>query len=149
MTDAIIVDIDGTLSDPSHRLHYIRNKPKRWDLFLAGALEDKVNEDIRWLVLALYNDGFDIIIATAREEGNRELTEKWLNEVAGLEGTYKKVYMRPDKDFRSDFDIKTEMLDQIKADGYNPVMAIDDRNSAVAAWRKAGIRTLQVAEGNY
>jgi hypothetical protein len=32
----VIVDIDGTLADLSHRLHHVRNGGHNWDEFFAG-----------------------------------------------------------------------------------------------------------------
>jgi hypothetical protein len=32
----ILVDIDGTLADCTHRLHHIQKQPKDWDAFFAG-----------------------------------------------------------------------------------------------------------------
>jgi len=42
-----IFDIDGTLADVSHRLHYITGETKDWDAFFAacGALMGGVFED--------------------------------------------------------------------------------------------------------
>jgi hypothetical protein len=57
--------------------------------------------------------------------------------------------MRPLNDRRDDSIIKTEMISRMRADGFEPVMAFDDRDRVVAAWRAAGIRCLQVAPGAF
>lgn len=33
MTPVAVFDIEGVLSDPSHRLHYLEEHPKNWDSF--------------------------------------------------------------------------------------------------------------------
>ena len=57
--------------------------------------------------------------------------------------------MRAAADFRDDSVIKLELLAQMRADGFDPVLAFDDRDRVVAAWRSAGIRCLQVADGAF
>jgi hypothetical protein len=58
-------------------------------------------------------------------------------------------YMRSDKDYRADYIVKREMLDKIRADGYDPVLVFDDRTSVVNMWREAGLRAVQVAPGDF
>ena len=41
-------------------------------------------------------------------------------------------------------DIKT-----VRADNFDPIIAFDDRDRVVAAWRSAGIPCLQVAPGDF
>jgi hypothetical protein len=40
-------------------------------------------------------------------------------------------------------------LGKIKADGYNPTIAFDDRNQVVKKWRELGIKCYQVREGDF
>ena len=37
-----IFDIDGTLANCDHRLHYIKNKPKNWEAFYNECMDDLV-----------------------------------------------------------------------------------------------------------
>ena len=50
---------------------------------------------------------------------------------------------------RADDILKIELLDQIRADGFSPIMAFDDRDRVVAAWRAAGVPCAQVAPGDF
>ena len=59
------------------------------------------------------------------------------------------LYMRADGDFRSDDIIKAELLAKVRADGYEPIMAFDDRNQVVRMWRANGVPCAQVAEGDF
>jgi hypothetical protein len=145
----ILCDIDGTLANPEHRLGLIATRPKNWKGFFDASINDPVYEDIAWLVRSLHNLGNNILIVTARPENNREITEKWLHTKAGLEGFYKKMYMREAGDYRDDSIVKEEILAQIRADGYNPYMVLDDRDRVCAMWRKLGIRCLQVKPGDF
>jgi hypothetical protein len=57
--------------------------------------------------------------------------------------------MRPEKDRRDDDIIKFELLHKLREDGWDPVMAFDDRDRIVRMWRANGIPCLQVAEGDF
>jgi hypothetical protein len=57
--------------------------------------------------------------------------------------------MRKKGDYRDDAVVKIELLQQIRADGFNPLIAFDDRNRVVDAWRANGIICAQVAPGDF
>lgn len=159
----IICDIDGTLADIAHRRHYVASKPKNWRAFNAGMHLDTLNEDVAWLVACLWDERARIVLASGRGEESREVTTNWLlaqkiyPEVTDPNYTYpefplftyERLYMRPKGDNRSDVIVKQEILEQMRKDGYDPVMAIDDRDGVVAMWRANGLRCLQVDEGNF
>ena len=48
-------------------------------------------------------------------------------------------YMRADNDYRPDTEVKSDMLDQMHKDGYNPTMAFDDRPSVIRMWKERGL----------
>jgi len=144
-----IWDIDGTLANCEHRIHYVRNKPKNWPAFNRGMKNDTVHEDIVWMLKLFHAQGVTILIASGRNEDDRAVTVEWLDNVAGIAGLYSKLYMRKSKDYRSDDIVKGEILDEMRLDGFNPTMSIDDRESVVSMWRARGLRCLQVNEGNF
>jgi hypothetical protein len=147
----IIFDIDGTLADLSHRLHFISNGKRDYDGFYGALSADTPYEPIKWLYRAL-DDGdrlrgeyapresFVIIGCSGRPDNYRQPTEAWLNR-NGI--CFHQLYMRAAGDFRPDDLIKSELLDQIIADGYEPILAIDDRQRVVDMWRSRGIICLQ------
>ena len=59
------------------------------------------------------------------------------------------LFMRSDKDYRSDVVLKKEMLGAMRRKGYNPKMVFDDRSSVVQMWRDEGLRVAQVAPGDF
>lgn len=141
---AVIVDVDGTLSDLRHRLSHVSGAKRDWDQFFALAHLDTAIEPVRTVVRALYaadDEAPRIILCSGRPERLRHVTEKWLNDRSiGFDS----LYMRADGDTRQDAVVKRELLDRILADGFEPFLAIDDRPSIVEVWRSAGICTLQV-----
>jgi hypothetical protein len=149
MIDCVIFDIDGTLANVEHRIHWVRSKPKNWTAFNRGMSKDTANQDICDLLRMFHASGTTILIASGRNEDDRAVTERWLRDVAGLGGLWARLYMRPSQDYRSDDIVKDEILDQMIADGFNPVMAIDDRDQVVRMWRERGLRCLQCAPGDF
>lgn len=139
-----IFDIDGTLADCSHRLHHIQKTPKDWTAFFAACSDDKPIPHVIELAKAL-GENNEIVFVSGRSDECRSETEGWLDKYvfASL------LYMRKAGDYRDDSIIKIELLAQIRADGFEPIMAFDDRMRVVAAWRHAGIPCAQVAEGDF
>lgn len=151
----VIVDIDSTIADISHRLHMLPKLTKEdgsyepsgrcWDEFHAAAVDDKPIAEIIELV-ELIAAAYPIILCTGRGEETREKTIAWLNKHGVF---FDDLYMRPYGDFRKDTVVKGEMLANLRADGYDPIMAFDDRTAVVKMFREAGVRCLQVCDGDY
>ena len=148
----VIVDLDGTLCDITHRLHHIKGEKKDWDTFFAACLYDKPIPRIIRLVQALHAyQGGGIIFCTGRSDAVEGETKQWLWEV-GLHdagGLLGRLYMRKAGDHRPDHEVKLEMLAKMREDGYNPVMAIEDRTQVVKMWRAQGLTCLQVTDGDF
>jgi len=146
--DCIICDIDGTLADISHRVGYVTGTHRDYDKFYDPALmiHDGVFEDIVNVINILSDVGETIVMCSGRPEKCRDVTEEWL-ETAGIYD-HVRLYMRPDNDTRPDHVIKLELLHQMRADGFKPWLAIDDRPSIVKMWRDNGITCLQCRDWN-
>ena len=146
---AIIIDIDGTLANPEHRLHHLDGE-KDWKAFHGAMGEDPPVEAIAQLARVLYRaaeEGLGIeavLIVTARHDDPlyERLTREWL-EIHEI--PYHRLYMRRDDDTRRDYVVKRDILQRILDDGYEPILAVDDRPEVVAMWREHGITTLQCA----
>ena len=59
------------------------------------------------------------------------------------------VRTRSDGDRRPDVVVKKEILYELKKDGWDPWLCLDDRNAVVAMWRREGVTCLQVADGDF
>lgn len=136
---SVIFDIDGTLSDPSHRLHHIKGGNRNWPAFFDAMGDDPVHEPIQWLN-ELMDGQVQVLITTGRPETHREHTEAWLDQ-HGIR--YHTLYMRAADDHRPDYIVKEQILDAIIADGFEVLLVIDDRQSVVDMWRKRGLTCLQ------
>jgi len=143
----VVVDLDGTLADCTHRLHHISGRGrKNWDAFFAGCHLDKPNPVVVALVKALQKE-HRLIFCSGRPERTRRATADWLQEHLGL--TPNALYMRADSDRRADDIVKRELLARMRADRFNPQLAIDDRRRVVDMWRSEGLVCAQVAEGDF
>ena len=144
----IICDIDGTISDATHRLHLIKSKPKNWKHFFAQSIHDSIYEDVHWLVNLFVETGNKVLFVTARPENEREKTIEWLHNIADMKGKYEKLYMRYPGDYRDDNIVKKDILQEIYNDGYDPFLALDDRDHVVNMWRQEGLFCFQVRNEN-
>jgi hypothetical protein len=135
----VIFDIDGTLADPTHRRHHVSGK-KDWEAFFSELEGDAPIEPVFKLFHAMQKAGYYTVIVTGRPERYRFNTANWLMK-HGI--SVFKLYMRKNDDLRQDSVIKSDILDQIIADGYSPFLVIDDRQSVVDMWRSRGLVCLQ------
>lgn len=147
VSQTIIFDLDGTLADINHRRVHLEKENPDWKAFNNEMANDTPNAPIVDLYNTLWDSNhYELIIVTGRMEDRRDVTEEWLN-------TYKipfeRVIMRAEKDFRSDHEIKQEILEALLAENKKIVLAIDDRQQVVDMWRKNGITCLQCDEGNF
>src|SRR5215208_5359074 len=94
----IIVDIDGTLADCLHRLHFIKGRRKKWKKFFACASLDKPRIEVVMQVRELAQQ-YNIHLVTGRPESYRKQTEKWLSH---YRIPYVSLHMREAGDYRSD-----------------------------------------------
>lgn len=159
MTDCIIIDIDGTLADNTHRLHLIKGPKKNYDKFNSLVDKDDPIYDVIWLaeklVTAWYEraeyNNFAIFICSGRPEDHRDKTESWLKihtpdlfHAAQSSGA---ILLRASGDYRKDSIVKEEMKQHIEGQGYNIRAVIDDRPQVIQMWKKHGLTVFKV--GNW
>lgn len=127
------------------------NWKANWDEFYEGCGKDLPNHPVIEIYNALNNShietDWDIYIFSGRSEVVRHKTNEWLenNEVyiSSL-----RLFMRPDKDYTPDEELKKKWLMEIG--GPDKVFCcFDDRQKVVDMWRSMGITCFQVAPGNF
>lgn len=144
----VIFDMDGTLADVRHRLHFLNGPKKDFEAFYGTMYHDTPNALVCELA-AMYasNNEYYLIICTGRPERYRRETKQWLLD---YEIEYHGLFMRAnDRLSDKDSDVKRDMLNLIRKLWPSPILAVDDRSQVVKMWREEGLVCLQVADGNF
>jgi FMN phosphatase YigB (HAD superfamily) len=142
----ILFDLDGTLADCSHRLHYIKGLDKNWDAFHLACINDAPIKHMIDLYKSISEHMFECWIVTGRSEMARKATEWWLGEQL-IEPD--RLIMRPEKDYTEDTILKIRWLEDGTIPKERVAFALEDRYRVVKAWRDAGIPCLQVTDGDF
>jgi hypothetical protein len=143
---SIIIDLDGTLCDCTHRRHFLDEKRPDWRSFNESMREDGLNSWCLDLIHAMGNAGFKILLVSGRGDDFRDATVDWLQKYAV---PYDLLAMRPAKDNRKDSLVKFELYQKLIEPQYDVHFVVDDRKQVVDMWRELGLTCLQCAEGNY
>ena len=150
----VIFDVDGTLANCDHRLHYIRpvsrsdgkRVTKRFDLFekaIPGDVPiDAVCDIYRYFVA---DPNVTVILLTGRNDSARNNTIAWFTHY-DLDG-YDELIMKPTKNsFMPDTIQKGFALDYIIEKYGVPAIVFEDRARVVAMWKERGIFVANVEQ---
>ncbi len=141
-----VFDIDGTISDCEHRIHHVRGEKKDWIAFYGAQLKDPPIPHMVRLAQQLA-EVTPVLFVTGRPGDYRRATQEWLRLHVG--DSFDGLYMRAPGDFRDDGVVKLELIGKARADGYEVIMAFEDRDRVVRAYRAAGIPTMQCCPGDF
>lgn len=170
----VVVDLDGTLSDPTHRLRFVKEcrncgwtasvhphqgiSPqdlldhkictkfqKDWASFFAQVSHDTPKIGTVLWVRALRDAGYTIVVCSARGSETQWDTWNWLRE---HQIPFDYLLMRKAGDHRDDTETKRELMGLIGVE--NVAFAIDDRKKIVELYRSMGLKVYPVnGEGDY
>ena len=150
----VVCDIDGTIANLEHRLHFINNddgtvkEVKDWKGFFANVEGDKPIESTIEILSDHIAKGRKIIFVSARPESCRYQTEWWLwqhlEDKLGME--YVHLIMRGSDDRREDTDVKRDIHRKFLA-SLNVKCIIDDRPQVIRMWREEGYEVTDVGDG--
>ena len=141
----VLCDIDGTIADTTHRLHYVKGEKKDWKGFFSEMDKDPVRHDVAKILIDYYNQGYCVIFMSARPDDYKEVTLKWLQDHA-LSFAYTLI-MRRSGDKRPDTETKRDMLEQHFPDKSQIHLIIDDRPSVIRLWKEMRLNVLDVGKG--
>jgi hypothetical protein len=149
----ILFDIDGCLASTDDRIHFLKEPKKNWSAFFADMKNDKPIEPICELCSQLMGPYENtVFFVTGRPEKFRQITQEWLSIELDFDLSYfneTRLLMRPDKDNKKDNELKLELLNKIRAMGYNPTLAFEDRDRNVEMYRKEGLICCQTMKGDF
>jgi predicted kinase len=139
----VLVDIDGTLADISHRLHYVSGEKKDWDGFFSEIDKDSVRKDVVDMVWEA-SEKFNLFLVSGRPDKYRKETQKWLYE-NHIDDYFTGLIMRGTGDKRPDTMVKQDILKCFGAE--NVEYVIDDRPCVIEMWRNNGVEVIDVGNG--
>ena len=146
----VIVDLDGTVCDIAHRVHHAQNRD--WEAFHSALPLDQPFPHMAQLIHCLYSCNVSMLVITGRPETYRAKTLAWLQQHS-LASRFDEIVRQPEKDGPPDTALKLRLLDEFfgnREEALRRVLfALDDRDRVVEAYRNAGFKCFQVAEGKY
>lgn len=129
------IDIDGVVSDPGHRLHFVTRRPKNWPAFFRHAHRDPPLATGVARVRQLFDSGLAIVYVSGRPEFLRDSTDRWLRDHGLPDGP---LYLRPSRDRRPAKVLKREVYFRI-AQEFDVTVILDDDPEVVATLSAAGL----------
>lgn len=133
---AFIFDIDGTLSDHSHRINHAHNKD--WEKYNSLHILDNPIVDVCRLVDNLRKE-YHIIFLTGRPAKYLEPTVSWLDlNVFGGRKLPCHLIMRQEGNFKKSSEFKKDEYLKIKKH-YDIIGAFDDNEEVVQMFRQQGV----------
>lgn len=141
--ETLCVDIDGVLADARHRQHHLAGRWRDWDSFFVAASGDSVIEEQIEFLRRVPEDQV-IALVTSRPDWVDGITVEWLerNEIR-----WDLLIMRSTGDYGVAADVKTYAVQQLRAMGFDPILAIDDHPRNIAAYEALGIETVYIESG--
>ena len=162
----VLCDIDGTLANIDHRLHYVKapkvlmtgsgptaiygDDPefkKDWSGFFTHMMSDTPRTDVVDMLLEYEDAGHEIFFISARPDTYRAFTEDWIVRVAfNGRRIHNGLFMRGANDSREDSMVKKDMYEKYFKN--LPILSvIDDRPRVIRMWRELGLNVTDVGNG--
>ena len=142
----VISDLDGTLADIDHRLHWIHRDDPDWTAFFLACGDDAPIANTITVLRTLHAAGYEVVIASGRGEVARDATIEWL---ARHDVPWDRLLLRRIDDARHDDEVKTEMVRENDLAPDRTLVVLEDRASVVQTWRRLGFHVFQVADGDF
>lgn len=146
----VICDLDGTLCNIEHRLHFLKSKKpngdeyKDWRGFFGAIVGDELRTEVLDMLKAYKAEGYNIVFVSARPDTYRGETQRWFT-MQGID-LHDGLLMRPESDGRVDVEVKQDIYDKYFKDK-KVHKVIDDRPSVIRMWRENDLDVIDVGKG--
>lgn len=132
-----IFDLEGTLSDNSHRIHLA--KEGKWDEYGELISQDMPRVEIVTIYRSLQALGFHCAISTGLSAQHLGKTVAWLKHHAGI--VPDQLMMRPIGNRMPSDELKLGHLNTLRK-SYSIKAAFDDRDKNAAMYTREGVQCL-------
>ncbi len=143
--EIVIFDLDGVISDASHRQHFLEKEDKDWSGFFAACPNDPPIPSGVELTNLLSNIK-SIIILTARPVSVQAQTINWLKKY-GI--AWKALIMKSVEDPNLSSEMKLLALEEIRGANLKPILIFDDDPRNIAMFKEQEIPTMSIYSGYY
>lgn len=145
----ILCDIDGTIANINHRLHFVKKEKKDWGSFFGAIPRDTVRPEVAQQLMEFQAKGYDIVFISARPDTYKKETLLWLIQHTEkyLPQGFLTLIMRKATDQRPDVEVKKEMLDTFFPDRSHVHAILDDRPSVIRMWQEEKMNVIDVGAG--
>jgi len=157
MKPLYIFDIDGTLTDLTHRRHLVDGSQKKdWDEFYRLCFLDVPRPNVIAIMSSLMYADSDVIFFSGRRESCRKDTLDWFCKYIPALAVIPAVLLnnmltlRPNGDYTHDTTLKQYWYNELpNEDKLRLVAVFDDRQQVVDMWRTENILCCQVDKGDF
>lgn len=139
-------DLDGVLANADHRQHLLDPQPgqrRDWQAFFARAGDDTLIAEVASLTVLL-DDSLHRVLLTARPTTIQALTVDWLGRHSLR---WDLLVMRRGGDFSPSPDAKRSAVEDLRAHGFDPLLAFDDDRRNVDMFHAEGIPCIYIHSG--
>jgi hypothetical protein len=138
MRNAILVDINGTLSDVSKVIHFIQGPDKDWEGFFGNMNNVPPNRMVKEFVNAMRQaqNGFVIVLVSGAPDRYKNQTINWLRQHSIK---YDDIFFRPEWDKRRGWQFKKTIYEKKIKNLYNVRLVLDDKADACKTWTDLGL----------
>lgn len=137
-----VFDVDNTLACTAHRAHLLEGDKKDWHSFHSLCVLDAPIKSVVSVLTAL-SWNHTIILLTGRNEKYRAATDGWL-KINNLDFV-DCLLMREDEDFRPDWQMKSDVFDEIESK-FEILGAFDDNKDVLRMLNVRSIRTFDCSQ---
>lgn len=141
----VAIDIDGTLANNAADLNRMMfGGPRRnYRRFYESIIDAPVNQAVVEAANLMRSAGLSLVVVTGRSDEAASQLVSFVQR-SGLEVS--KIFVKPEGDFRKDFDYKDSVVRELEGAGHKVVHSIDDREQSVNFYLRRGISVSRVDE---
>ncbi|MGH9127596.1 MAG: hypothetical protein ACRDY2_01195 [Acidimicrobiales bacterium] len=142
---AVVVDIDGVVSDATHRQHLVTGGRHHWEEFFEACGQDPLIEETARLI-ELMAPELLVVLLTGRPLSVRAATLDWLGR---MQLRWDLLAMRDVGDYAASRSFKARSVGELRAAGFELRLALDDDMRNCEMFRLEGVPCVYLHSGYY